>query len=71
MASSLYILTITVIGLGVGPTAVALMTDYVFADPARVGESLAIVTLISAVLGTLLLWRGARGFRDMPQSALS
>jgi len=65
IASSLYILTITVIGLGVGPTAVALLTDYVFANPARVGESLAIVTLASAVIGVWLLWRGARGFRAM------
>lgn len=71
MASSLYILTITVIGLGVGPTAVAMITDYVFGDPARVGESLAIVTMASAVSGAWLLWRGAEGFRQCYQSNAS
>jgi hypothetical protein len=31
-ASAIYLFVITLIGLGIGPTAVALVTDYVFAD---------------------------------------
>ena len=33
-ASAIYLFVITLIGLGVGPTAVALVTDFVFADDA-------------------------------------
>jgi MFS family permease len=56
VAVSLYVFAISGIGLGVAPTAVALVTDYVFRDPARVGESLAVVCTLCAVGGGWLLY---------------
>ncbi len=41
-ASALYLLVINLIGLGCGPTVVALLTDHVFRDPAALPWSLAI-----------------------------
>lgn len=43
MVSALYLFTINLIGLGLGPTAVALVTDFVFGDEQMVRYSLAIV----------------------------
>ena len=51
VAVSLYVFALSGIGLGVAPTAVALVTDYVFRDPARVGESLALVCTLCALGG--------------------
>ena len=41
--SALYLLAVNLIGLGIGPTFVALLTDYLYGDPALVGHSLATV----------------------------
>lgn len=43
------------IGFGIGPTAIALVTDKVFGDPRMVGHSLQIVCGIAAALATWLL----------------
>lgn len=48
-----YLFTIGVIGGAVGPLAVALFTDYVFADEAMLRYSMAVVTVIFGGLG---LW---------------
>ena len=60
-----YVVTNNVIGLACGPSLVALVTDYVFADPNAVGQSLAIVGTIVAVLGIVLVARGLAPFRDL------
>jgi MFS family permease len=58
--SSLYLLGVNLIGLGFGPTAVALLTDRVFHADAAVGASLAIVMVASLTLacGALAYGRG-------------
>lgn len=65
VATSLYIFTINVVGLGIGPTAVAMISDNVFEDPTRVGEALAIVCLGAALLAFLLTWRALKAFRRL------
>ena len=62
-ASAIYLFVINLIGLGLGPTAVALATDYVFHDDNAVGMSLLLVTCVAHALSALLLWRGLRPFR--------
>jgi MFS family permease len=52
---ALFNLVVNVIGFGVGPTAVALVTDFVFADTAAVGWSLAIVAAIAGPLAFIVL----------------
>lgn len=50
LASAVYLFFINIVGLGFGPTFVALLTDYVFHDEAAVRYSLAMVMLIGAML---------------------
>ena len=64
--TALYITLITLVGLGVGPTVVGLMTDYVFQNPADLRYSLAIVVALPApIMFTLLslAWRPYRVLR--------
>ena len=55
------VLVASLIGLGIGPTAVAWMTQRVLGDAARLGEALAIllpIMLTVALLATLVTMRG-------------
>lgn len=55
LITSIYIVVATLMGLGFAPVAVALFTDKVFGDEARVGDSLAIVCAITATVATIVL----------------
>ena len=61
--SALYLLAVNLIGLGIGPTFVALLTDYLYEDSAMVGHSLATVVAISAPLSALILYTGLKYYR--------
>ena len=61
--SALYLLSVNLIGLGIGPTFVALMTDYLYGDSALVGHSLATVAAITAPLSALILYTGLKYYR--------
>ncbi len=61
-ASALYLFVINLIGLGLGPTAVALMTDYVFHNDNAVHYSLLIVGAIAHIGAALLLWLGLKPY---------
>ena len=58
-ASAVYLFVISLLGLAAGPTAVALVTDYVFRDEQMVRYSMALVALVGLVPAALLL-RAAR-----------
>ena len=58
-ASAVYLFIVNLIGLGLGPTAVALATDYVFGDKAMVGYSLALIGGIALPISGLVLWLAA------------
>ena len=66
-ASALYLFVITLIGLGLGPTAVALVTDFVFMDDNALRYSLLIVTTLAVVSSVILLWRGLHPYRESLQ----
>lgn len=55
VTASIYLFLISVFGLGVAPTAVAFITDNVFRDPARVGQSLALVCIVAALASGWML----------------
>jgi len=61
-ATAVYAFAINFIGLGFGPTTVALITDRVFHDDNMVGYSLLIVALIAHLTGSLTLWAGLKPF---------
>ena len=63
MVSAFYLFFLNLIGIGLGPTIIALITDYVFHDDQAVGFSLAIMAGCSGLLAALFLWKGLKPFR--------
>jgi MFS family permease len=61
-ASALYLFIINMIGLGLGPTAVAVTTQYVFKRDDAVNYSLLLVQLVTMVLASALLGGGMKPF---------
>ncbi len=62
-ASGIYLFVLNSIGLGLGPTAVAVVTQHVFGFEAAVRYSLAIVSTIAHLGAALLLWTGLKPYR--------
>ena len=58
-----YLFTVNLIGIGFGPTLVALLTDYYFADPAALRYSMAIVAGGAAIAAVMALNWGLPHFR--------
>ncbi|KFJ90946.1 MFS transporter [Pseudomonas sp. 1-7] len=63
-ASAIYLFVITLIGLSVGPTAVALVTDFVFADDNALRYSLLIVTTLAVLMSIILLAKSLKPYRE-------
>ena len=61
--SALYLFAANIIGLGIGPTAVALITDYVFGYDEALRYSLAIMGGVTAPLAALVLGLGLKHYR--------
>ncbi|TVT45951.1 MFS transporter [Amycolatopsis rhizosphaerae] len=61
--SAIFLLISNLIGLALGTTLVALVTDRVFGNPKMVGSSLSIVYGLASVLTIVLLGTGCRHFR--------
>lgn len=59
-----YVVATNVIGMAFGPSLVALTTDYVFGDPAAVGQSLAVVGTVVSILGGMLVAGGLAPYRQ-------
>jgi hypothetical protein len=62
---ALYLLFDSLIGFGLGPTAVALLTDFVFRDESQVGLALATVIAIIMPLAFVLYQRARAGYRQL------
>jgi len=58
-----YVFMVNVVGLALGPSSVAVVTDFVFGDDAAVGRSLALVCAIALSLAVLLLAWGVRAVK--------
>ena len=63
-----YVLATNLIGLALGPSSVALVSDYVFQSDTAVGKSLALIAAIFLPLAALLVWRGLRAMRKIEAS---
>ncbi|GJH10880.1 MFS transporter [Caballeronia novacaledonica] len=61
--SAMFLLVSNLIGLGLGTTLVALITDKVFGSPLAVGDSMAIINAVAIVLAVVLLYAGCRQYR--------
>lgn len=61
--TSIYLMVVNLIGLGVGPVIVGLFTDHLFTRPADVRYSLMIVNVVCAPAAMALLLAAARPYR--------
>jgi len=64
-----YYFTLNAVGFFIGPTSVALVTDYYFRDEAQLRYSLATVATTVAVIGTALLFYNLPHFRRSAEEA--
>lgn len=69
-ASALHFIFAGLLGLSLGPTMVALVTDYVFKDEHALGNSLVVVILPVAVIGFVACWIGQRSYDTVRNQAL-
>jgi MFS family permease len=65
--AAVYLFIVNLIGLGVGPTAVALVTDYVFANDLALRWSMLIVGTAASVAAIGLLAAGLKPYRETLQ----
>ena len=61
-ASAIYLFVVNLIGLGIGPSAVAAATDFVFEDDQAVRYSLVSVATLAHLGSAALLWAGLKPF---------
>src|SRR5580704_15796168 len=61
-ATAVYLLVVNIIGLALGPTAIALVTDRVFGYDAAVRYSLLIVPGVACILAAILFFVGLRSY---------
>jgi MFS family permease len=67
--SAMYLFVVSLVGLGAGPTAVALVTDRVFRDDDMVRYSLLIVCACAYIVSILLWWLGLKPYRRTVERA--
>lgn len=63
IAAAVLVFLLNFVGLGLGPPSVALVTDNVFRDPAKVGLSLLVVTLVGRSIAALSVAGGLAAHR--------
>jgi MFS family permease len=68
-ASAVFILAINFIGFGLGPTIIAMFTDFLFADDLALGHSMAASALLIAPLSCYCYWRSLPAYRRHLQEA--
>ncbi len=61
--TAVYFLVGNLVANGLGPTLYALVTDYVFGDPAKLKYSLSVVTAVVLPLGSLFAYLALRPYR--------
>lgn len=61
--SALYLFTVNLVGMGVGPGLVGFLTDFVFGDPSQLYLSLALTALLTIPPAIILLGWGLKHYR--------
>jgi MFS family permease len=69
-ASAVFLTVVNVIGLGLAPMITAIMTDYVFGDPAQIGKSLATTIAFATAMILVLLISGQQRARQRATEVL-
>jgi MFS family permease len=64
VVNGLYVVTVNVLGLALGPTLVAVSTDYIFQESVAVAKSLALVAVFMGPIAIVLLRLGTKPYTD-------
>ena len=67
-STAVYLLMIGIVGFGMGPSAVALVTDHVFHNDAALRYSLLVVPVPAILCGAALTWIGLEPYRRVYDS---
>ena len=67
--SALMLFSTNLFGLAFGPSAVALLTDFLFADDLALRYSLALLPLVVCPLAAALVWQGLGSYRNALQKS--
>lgn len=67
--SAIYLFFVNIIGIGMGPTLIALVTDHAFGDDAMLRYAMSLVAGVSAILAVVTLALGLPAFRSSLQRA--
>ena len=62
-ASAFYLFVVNLVGLGLGPTVIATLTEDVFHDKNSIHLSLLVTGVVAQLLAAVLLWRGLKYFQ--------
>ena len=65
LAAGVYYFISNAVGIGIGPTLVAVLTDYLYEDPQKINYSLSMVGGISRGLAFLFMLAGLKHYRDL------
>ena len=65
LAAGVYFFISNAVGIGIGPTAVAVMTEYVLEDPEMIRYSLASVGSVSRILAFVIVFMGFRHYKNL------
>lgn len=61
--TAVYLLCVNLAGIGLGSFVTGFVTDHVFADEKRVGDSMTLVVVVAAPLAAVALWMTRRPYR--------
>jgi MFS family permease len=64
LASAIFLFLINIIGLGLGPSIVAVFNDYVFADENAIRFSMTALFMIGGVFALLFYWIGYSSYKE-------
>jgi MFS family permease len=62
--TALYLFVFSVIGIGIGPTFIALFTDFLFADEQMLRYSLALSATIMLPISAVIMWWGVKYYGE-------
>ena len=60
---AVYLVGVTIFGVGLGPSAVSAFTDFVFANDLDVGRSISVVATLASIISATLLALSLRAYR--------
>ncbi len=67
--SAVYVTFTTLVGLGVGPTVIGAMTDYVFQDPSQIRYSMCVVIGCAVPIMVVMMMLALKPYREFHEEA--